>query len=159
MRPTRDWVCMEMARLASNRSTCSRSQVGAVIALEGRVLSTGYNGAAAGLEHCSHQCTCSVAYLAGQAKMGRHDTHVRTCESQKKCEVSVHAEANAIAFAARHGVALQGATLYTTLSPCLDCAKLVINAGIVEVIVGELYRLRHGVTLLEKAGIVWSLLA
>lgn len=128
-RPSRDWVMMRIAEVIALRSTCSRAQVGVVVAREGRVLVTGYNGAPAGMPHCEH---------------GVND-------SQNGCMISVHAEANSIAFAARYGINLQGATLYTTLSPCLPCAQLILNAGIYEVVYGDSYRIQSGVNLLSRS--------
>lgn len=147
---------MEMARLASTRSTCSRNAVGAVFALEGRVLSTGYNGAAAGLPHCEHPCTCSKIYRQARRVPSLHQSD---CVAIRPCDITVHAEANAVAFAARHGVALLGATLYTTLSPCLTCAKLVVNAGVAEVFVNRFYRDPAGINLLRSAEVACTLLA
>lgn len=129
-RPTMDTTLLDTARVLAKRSTCSRALVGAVIALDGRILSTGYNGAPSGVQHCVH-----------------------VANDVTGCEIAVHAEANAIAFAAKHGTALAGATLYTTLSPCLKCAQLVINAGIVRVVIGKVYRDHSGSALLERLGI------
>jgi len=69
------------------------------------------------------------------------------------CKQAVHAEANAIAFAAKHGVATDGADLYTTLSPCYDCAKLIINAGIARVYFDKVYRIKTGIILLQESGV------
>jgi dCMP deaminase len=132
-RISRDQMLMEMAIIASKRSTCSRKHVGAIIAIEGRPVSVGYAGAPAGLPHClDHGC------LTGP---------------DGGCIRTQHAEANAIAFAARKGIATERATLYTTVSPCLACAKLIINAGIEEVWFLELYRKMEGLELLGKLGI------
>lgn len=128
MRPTRDEMLMEMAGVVAKRSTCSRASVGVVIARAGRPLVTGYNGAPAGMDHCNHV----------------DDT---------PCFIAVHAEANAIAYAARWGIRLQGATLYTTLVPCLPCAQVVVNSGIDRVVYSKYYRKREGLDLLENAGI------
>lgn len=129
MRRSRDQMLMMMAEAASGRSTCSRLHVGAVIAKENRAISTGYNGAPAGLPHCEHDGTDSP------------------------CEVAVHAEANAIVFAARHGVPVEGAELFTTHMPCLYCCNLVINSGIRRVVWLNLYRDSAGIELLDKAGV------
>lgn len=132
-RISRDQMLMEMAIIASKRSTCTRKHVGAIIAIEGRPISVGYAGAPSGLPHClEHGC------LTGP---------------DGGCIRTQHAEANAIAFAARKGIATERATLYTTVSPCLACAKLIINAGIEEVWFLELYRKMEGVELLGKLGI------
>lgn len=157
-RPSRDQACIEMAAIMARRSTCQRKSVGVVIALEGRVLVTGYNGAPAGMQHCSHMVPHSME--------GFDHWDWQPCEladpncgelehlaKEHGCTIAVHAEANAIAFAAKHGVMLDGSSLFTTLAPCLPCAKLIINAGIRQVWCGRMYRDRSGVDLLEKAGI------
>jgi len=129
-RISRDQMLMEMAIIASKRSTCTRKHVGAIIAIEGRPVSVGYAGAPSGLPHClEHGC------LTGP---------------DGGCIRTQHAEANAIAFAARKGIATEKATLYTTVSPCLACAKLIINAGIIEVWYLERYRKTEGLDLLSE---------
>lgn len=135
MRIGRDALLMEMARLLAQRSTCTRRQVGALAAIEGRVLATGYNGVPSGQTHCIDRGYCVT-------------------ESDGGCQDSVHAEANLVAFAAKHGIALRGATVYTTCAPCIDCAKLLINAGIAQVVYGESYRDPRGLALLESSGVV-----
>lgn len=142
MRPGRDVVLLQHAALAALRGTCSRAQVGAVVALEGRILSTGYNGAPSGMAHCDHtgQLTSLVVDGVEQIK-------------DPGCQVAVHAEANAIAFAARHGVALLNSTIYCTSSPCVKCAQLIINAGIERVVFLSEYRDPAGRKLLKNAGI------
>lgn len=133
-RPSRDEKCLEHARVEARQSTCLRRQVGSVIALDGRIISTGYGGAPSKLPHCTPE----------------------TCNDQAPCTNTSHAEANAIAFAARHGLATEGATLYTTLSPCKTCADLIINAGITRVIYETPYRLTEGLERLTQAGIFHS---
>lgn len=120
---------MEIAEIFGSHSTCSRRSVGALLVRDRRIISTGYNGAPAGMPHCSHT----------QETIG--------------CERAVHAEVNAIAFAARNGVSTLGSTLYTTDEPCLKCAQLLINAGIIQVIFRREYRLHDGLDLLVDAGI------
>jgi dCMP deaminase len=117
------------AEVFARRSTCSRLPVGAVLARDGRVLSTGYNGAAAGVAHCQH---------------GPDDP---------PCVAAVHAEANALLFAARHGVAAAGSTLYVTHAPCGGCAGLIINAGVVAVRYAQTFRTLDGVGRLVVAGV------
>ena len=131
---TRDELLIRVASLIAERSTCFRSRVGAVIAQEGRIISTGYNGTPSGLPHCSPN----------------------DCGPDTPCTKTVHAEANAIAFAARYGIATEGATLYTQLSPCNDCAKLIINSGIERVVFQDYYRDEMPVDLLARAGIELS---
>lgn len=122
---------MGVARLMAERSTCQRAHVGAVIAREGRILTTGYNGAPAGMPHCNHRPT----------------------DLEGGCKNAVHAEANAVAYAARYGINLMSSTLYTTLTPCLACAQLVINAGVTRAISSSIYRDMMGVNLLRDAGL------
>jgi dCMP deaminase len=131
-RPSRTEVMMETARTFSKRSTCSRLHVGAVFARDGRILVTGYNGAPAGLPHC---------------------VHLGLLNNTEGCTTAEHAERNGIAFAARHGIKLQGSTVYVTHMPCLACSMSIINAGVEEVIYQEPYRIEDGVRLLARAGV------
>ena len=129
-------MLMRVAAVVSQRGTCNRAQVGAVIARDGRIISTGYVGAPAGLPHCL-DVGCDESEYSG-------------------CIRTVHAEANAIAFAARYGIETNAATLYCTHSPCGNCAKLIINSGIFVVIFEQYYRDRTPLALLEKAAITWA---
>lgn len=135
---------MQTAYIWAARSTCSRLHVGAVIAREGRILVQGYNGAPAGMPHCDHTCDCVLT---------DHGTHYADCNSAQPCTVSQHAEKNAIAWAARVGVALEGAELFVTHQPCLECAMMLVNAGIDQVWFVEPYRLKDGLDFLNSAGI------
>lgn len=135
-RISRDEMLMKIATVVSLRGTCDRAQVGAVISREGRVISMGYNGSPAGLRHCNH--------LADRESL---DEPIATCPQ------AVHAEANAIAWAARQGDRVGGAELHTTHQPCLSCAMLIVNAGIVRVVYRTAYRLPEGKYLLEAAGV------
>jgi dCMP deaminase len=111
---------MLMAKLAATRSTCLAFPVGAVIVKNRQVLATGYNGSPSGSIHCTAQGFCYEG--------------LSSCDASKSLPSrAVHAEANAIAQAARHGIATDGATIYVTLEPCISCLKLVISAGITEV--------------------------
>ncbi len=116
-----DWneYFLLMAKLAATRSTCLAFPVGAVIVKDRQVLATGYNGSPSGSAHCTSQGYCYDG--------------VHNCAESKLPSRAVHAEANAIAQAARHGIATDGATIYVTLEPCLSCLKLIISAGIREV--------------------------
>lgn len=127
-------MLMEIANVVARRGTCTRAQVGAVIARSGRIISTGYVGAPAGLPHCT---------LVG-CEIGNH----------KGCTRTIHAEINAIAFAAKHGIATEKSTLYTILGPCYDCAKAIINSGIERVVYGIDYRDVRGLNLLRDAKVV-----
>jgi dCMP deaminase len=133
----RDSMLMDVARRFAMRSTCSRLNVGAVASREGRILSTGYNGAPSGMEHCHHEVV-----------EGMFD------EVHPGCKNAVHAEANAVAFAAKHGVPLLGAELHTTHSPCMTCAFLLINAGFSAVIYEKAYRDTEPLSVLKQAGVV-----
>lgn len=130
-RISRDEKLARAAELEALRSTCCRKQVGAIISRDGRTLISGYNGAPSGLPHCEPA----------------------TCNKDRPCTRTVHAEANAIAFAARHGIAIEGATLHVTVSPCNDCAKLIINSGIKRVVYLEAYRDSSPLELLDSAGV------
>lgn len=125
-------MLIRMAEIAAMRSTCLRLQVGAVIASEGRVLSIGYNGAPPGLPHCTPE----------------------TCNPNSPCSRTIHAEANSIAFASRYGTGIRGATLYSTHSPCIECAKLIISAGIAAVYFRTPYRDRTPLDLLDQAKVM-----
>ncbi len=116
-----DWntYFMNIARQVATRSTCDRKHVGAVIVRDRTILSTGYNGSIRGLDHCD-----DIGHLM------ENDHCVRT----------VHAEANAIAQAARHGARLDGSEIYITASPCWNCFRLVANSGIDKIFYGEFYR-------------------
>lgn len=114
-----DEYFMNIAREVSTRSTCDRKFVGAVIVRDKSILATGYNGSVRGLPHCDE------------------DGHLM---EDGHCVRTVHAEANAIVQAARHGVRIDGATVYVTASPCWGCFRLVANAGIGRIAFGEFYR-------------------
>lgn len=139
---------MKIALAWSEQSTCSRRQVGCVIALDGRTLSSGFNGAPRGMPHCNHECDCEALIYPGE-----HVVHHDDCQSGPHGCVAVHAEANAIAFAARHGIALLGSTLYTTLTPCVKCAELIVNAGVTCVVWRSVYRDLAGLDLVVASGI------
>ena len=136
-RVSRDGLCMQIAQLVANRGTCSRAQVGAVLARDGRILATGYNGPPSGFPHCTDPNGCT------------DDDR----NSLTGCVRAVHAEANAIAYAARHGIATQGSNLYCSHLPCRKCAELIINAGISTVYYCLDYRIKDGWILLQQAGI------
>ena len=135
-RPSRDELCMQIAHLVAHRGTCSRASVGAVIARDGRVLVTGYNGPPSHLPHCTDPNGCSSLDRA----------------SVDGCIRAVHAEANAVAYAARHGIRIEGSSLYCTHLPCLKCSELIINSGISSVYYAQDYRVKDGARLLEAAG-------
>ena len=112
---------MEIAFVVAKRSTCLRNHVGAVIAKDKRILTTGYNGAPSGLEHC-----LDIGCI-------RDEKNIKSGERHELCR-AVHAEQNALIQAALHGISIEGATLYCTHQPCILCAKMIINAKIKKVI-------------------------
>jgi dCMP deaminase len=139
-RPTWDAYFLEMARVISRRATCLRRRVGALLVREKRILATGYNGAPAGLPHCE-EVGCQRERLgipSGQ--------RVEMCRA-------LHAEQNAIIQAALHGVTTRGAVLYCTTQPCVTCAKMLINAGIVRVVYEGDYADPMALEMLREAGV------
>lgn len=150
-RPSRDSTLMAVAQVFAERSTCSRLHVGAVFSRGGRILVTGYNGAPSGLPHCNHRCDCSRMEVEG--RWGSEARHFDGCASKQLCITAEHAERNAIAWAARNGVKLEGSEAHITHMPCLACAMAMINAGVDRVVYLEPYRLLDGVKLLDQAGI------
>lgn len=118
-RPSWDEYFMSFAGVASIRGTCDRKKVGAVIVVGKRVLATGYNGSIAGMPHCND---------VGHDMVASH------------CRRTIHAEMNALAQAAKHGARVAEASIFTTASPCWDCFRVLVNAGIVEFCYGEEYR-------------------
>jgi dCMP deaminase len=137
-RPLVDDYFMEIATVVAKRSTCLRSQVGALFVKNKRILSTGYNGAPSGLDHCD---------LVGCAREG-----VASGTRHELCR-AVHAEQNAIIQAALHGISIEGATLYCTHQPCILCAKMMINAQVKRVVYAESYPDRTALDFLQQAGI------
>ncbi|MBR5456595.1 MAG: dCMP deaminase family protein [Bacteroidaceae bacterium] len=120
---------MRMARIWAENSYCVRRQVGALIVKDKMIISDGYNGTPAGFENvCENEDGFTKPYV-------------------------LHAEANAITKIARSNNNSNGATLYVTTSPCIECAKLIIQAGIVRVVYGEEYHLTDGIDLLRRVGI------
>lgn len=123
-----DYFFLEVALALAGMGTCSRAKVGSLIVLDRRIISTGYNGVPSGFPHCEHS-------------------------GDDSCKSAVHAEANAIAFAAKHGLKIQDSTLWTTLSPCYTCATLILNSGITRVRFLDQYRDPTGIDLLKGAGL------
>lgn len=120
---------MRMATIWAENSYCVRRQVGALIVKDKMIISDGYNGTPAGFENiCENEDGFTKPYV-------------------------LHAEANAITKIARSNNNSNGATLYVTTSPCIECAKLIIQAGIIRVVYGELYHITDGIELLERAGV------
>lgn len=125
----KDALYMRMARVWAENSYCVRRQVGALLVKNQMIISDGYNGTPSGFENvCEDENNTSKPYV-------------------------LHAEANALTKVARSNNSSDGATLYVTASPCIECAKLIIQSGIRRVVYGEMYRLTDGLDLLRRAGI------
>ena len=139
-RPTIDEYFMNIAKVVATRSTCLRHHVGAVIVRDKRIISTGYNGSPKGLKHC-----LDIGCIRDQENI-ESGTKVEICRA-------IHAEQNAIIQAALHGTSTEGATLYCTHQPCIICAKMIINAGIIKVIYGEDYPDKAAIELFNEANI------
>jgi dCMP deaminase len=138
-RPSWDQYFMTITEQVANRSTCLRAKVGAVIARDRSILATGYNGAPAGLPHC-----LDVGCLVYESKNPDG-------EIEQNCYRTIHAEINAIAQAARNGVAIRDADIYVTHTPCIHCMKVLINTGIKTVFYGQAYKLHTVTNLLKDA--------
>lgn len=120
---------LQMARIWAQNSYCQRRQVGALVVKDGMIISDGYNGTPSGFENvCEDENNVTKPYV-------------------------LHAEANAITKLARSSNNSDGSTIYITASPCIECAKLIIQAGIKRVVYGEKYRLTDGIELLRRAGV------
>ena len=120
---------MRMATIWAENSYCERRKVGALIVKDKMIISDGYNGTPSGFENiCEDENNVTKPYV-------------------------LHAEANAITKIARSGNSSEGATMYVTASPCIECAKLIIQSGVRRVVYSEKYRLEDGIRLLERAGI------
>jgi dCMP deaminase len=139
-RPSWDEYFMTIARQVSERSTCTRRHCGAVIVKDRRMLATGYNGTPKGLRHCEE-----VGCL--REKLG-----VASGVNHELCR-GIHAEQNAIIQAALHGVAMDGSSIYTTHQPCVQCAKMLINAGVTEIVYADAYPDPLSEELLDEAGV------
>lgn len=124
-----DYRYLRMARIWAENSYCKRRQVGALVVKDKMIISDGYNGTPSGFENiCEDESGVTKPYV-------------------------LHAEANAITKLARSGNNSEGSTLYVTASPCIECAKLIIQAGILRVVYAEKYRLTDGIDLLTRAGV------
>lgn len=119
---------LRMARIWAENSYCTRRQVGAIIVSDSMIISDGFNGTPSGFENvCEDENGVTKPYV-------------------------LHAEANAITKVARSNNSSEGATLYVTASPCLECSKLIIQSGIKRVVFNEMYRITDGIDLLRRAG-------
>ncbi len=139
-RPGWDEYFLEMAQLVSKRATCIRRRVGAVLVKDKRILATGYNGAPSGLPHC-----LDIGCLREKLKIPSGERH-ELCRG-------LHAEQNALIQASLYGISLKESTLYATNQPCIICAKMLINAGIKEIVIAGGYPDKMAMDFLKKAKI------
>ena len=145
-RPTWDEYFMKIAYTVAERATCDRGKNGCVIAKDKRILSTGYVGAPAGLPHCDE--------AGHQMKTVEHEDGTKS----RHCVRTCHAEENAIVQAAKVGVSVEGAALYTKMTPCYSCAKMIINAGIKRVVADKDYHAsKESKTLFKQAGVTLNI--
>jgi len=134
-KPSFDEIYMELAEKLARRSHCVRAHVGAVLTKDTRIISLGYNGPPAGTHNCDQEWP-----EVGCAR-----------DSKGSCSLALHAEQNAILYAAKNGVSMQGATLYVTLSPCIACARVIFTTGIKKVYFKDSYAKFKG--LLNDEGV------
>ena len=139
-RPSWDEYFMKLAHEVQTRTTCLRRGVGAIIVKDKRILATGYNGVPTGLRHCA--VTGCLREQLGVPSGQRHEI----CRG-------LHAEQNALLQAARYGINIQGASIYITTQPCVVCAKMLINAGITEIIYKNPYPDELAMELLAESTI------
>ena len=134
---------MEMADLVSTWASCYQPnrKIGAVIVKNKRVMTTGYNGAPAGIKTCRERGECL-----------RRKLNIPSGQRQELC-YAVHAEQNAIIQAAKLGISISGATLYCTHQPCILCAKMIVNSGITRVVYGEGYPDEFSMQIFDEAGV------
>ncbi|MBN2453172.1 MAG: cytidine/deoxycytidylate deaminase family protein [Candidatus Omnitrophica bacterium] len=139
-RPAWDEYFMGIADLVSRRSSCLRRSVGAVLVRDKRILATGYNGVPSKIRHCSE-----IGCIREKLKVPSGERH-ELCRG-------LHAEQNAFLQAALHGTSVKDATIYSTIQPCIICAKMIINAGIKEVVIRGDYPDKMSKDLLREAGV------
>lgn len=141
-RPSWDEYFLNIVSKVAERATCERGRTACLIVKDKRIMSTGYVGSPVGLPHCD-----DVGHLFEK----RYDKHGN---ESNHCIRTTHAEQNAIAQAAKFGVSIDGGTLYTKITPCLSCAKMIINAGIKRVVARKRYHKdEHSTKFLEEAGV------
>lgn len=140
-RPDWDTYFMDIAHVVARRSNCRRRQVAAIIVLDKRIISTGYNGTPRGIRNCfDGGCPRCASDTASGSNLG-------------DC-ICAHAEENAIVQAAYHGIGVRGGVLYCTISPCLMCAKMIVNAGLIEVVYEHEYHFSvQARALFRQAGV------
>lgn len=139
-RPSWDEYFTEISHIVAKRSTCLRRQVGAVVVKNRRILATGYNGTPSKISHCR------------DAGCLRIKLNIPSGQRHELCR-GLHAEQNALLQAALYGISVEGSSLYITNQPCLICAKMIINAGIREIVISDGYPDKMAQDFLKEAGI------
>lgn len=143
-RPSWERYFLDLARVVRGRSNCLRQSVGAVLVQGKHIIATGYNGTPAGIKNC---------FDGGCERcLHRHKNVLKKNERKDLC-ICIHAEQNAILQSAYHGVSTKKSILYSTIAPCSQCAKNLINAGVVEVYFAENHSDDEGLKLFKKAGV------
>jgi dCMP deaminase len=141
-RPSWDHYFLTITRQVAERSTCKRAKVGAVIVRDKNILATGYNGAPAGLAHCT-EVGCLI-----------YESKTPSGEIEENCYRTIHAEINAIAQAAKNGVSIRDAAIYVTHTPCIHCMKVLINTGITQIFYERDYKAATVRDLLASTDVV-----
>ena len=141
-RPSWDQYFLTITRQVAERSTCKRAKVGAVIVHDKNILATGYNGAPAGLAHCT-EVGCLI-----------YESKTPSGEIEENCYRTIHAEINAIAQAAKNGVSIRDAAIYVTHTPCIHCMKVLINTGIKQIFYERDYKATTVRDLLASTDVV-----
>lgn len=152
----KDETFLVMAGMLSLLGTCDRKKVGAIITRQGRCVSWGFNGAPPGMPHCSenaHGWATPIRHPNDELIVQSFQAEWDMMLQEHGCRNATHAEANALSFAARSGISTEGGTCYVTVSPCDVCARLLLAAGIEEVIYAEEYRDRRGIEILIIGGV------
>jgi len=139
-RPSWDDYFISIANQVASRSTCTRRHIGALVVRDKRILATGYNNVPSGIEHCTTKGCL------------RDELGIPSGERHELCR-GIHAEQNAVVQAAKYGTAIDGASMYTTTQPCILCAKIMMNAGIKEIVFAGQYPDDLSRAMLEEAGI------
>lgn len=134
MRISREKMFYDILQVLKLRSTCNRANVSAIIVHDSRIISTGYNGSPSGWSHCTPE----------------------SCNEHSPCISSIHAEVNALVHAAKHGIKIDGCTLWCSMSPCFECCKLIANSGIKKVIYLDLYRKSEHIKDFRRNFECWS---
>ena len=143
MSSRRSWdeYFMNIAAMVAERATCTRAKIGAVIVKDKNIVATGYNGAPAGHPHCT-EVGCLV-YVSRNPDG----------DEEENCFRTIHAELNAVAQAAKHGTAIEGASIYITASPCYHCLKTLMNTGVARVCYAKPYKIHRIAELLQYSGV------